>query len=228
MDYVIREGVGCIRTELKYGTITITRNSHHMVRLRADELTENCMRVFAYNNVLHIKCISPYPANMELLVPDSVKMLDLNSESCNLVLEDIELDTLTASSGGELDLTNVTIKKSCKLSVDNADIILKACDLMSMNLELYDGTLDFQNTVLHGNNTAFMKNAMVRGKLKGALVDYVVSAGYGISPDNVIVNDHLLSEFPNRKNVQNCAWLLLAGSMKNTARLTIQKPRMRY
>lgn len=228
MDYQIKEGVSEIRTELKSGILTIVRSSNHLVRIRSEDINENCMRVFAYNNVLHVKCLSSVPVRIELQIPESVRVLNINSEGSASVAENLEVDRIVTDCRGEIEFTNVTIKKSCKLSVEYADIILRACDIKSMNIELMDGNLDFQNTVLHGNNTAFLRRARVNGKLQGALVDYVVSAGPGVDADNVIVNEHLLSEFPNRKNTQNCAWLMLAGSLKNTARLTIQKPRMRY
>ena len=228
MDYQIKEGVNCIRTELKAGEMKIMRNKNHVVRLSSNDISENSMRVFTYNNILYIKCLTPEPIRLELHIPESVRSLYLNSEGCSFSAENIEFDNIITCCRGTLEFTKVKINKSCRLSVDEADIRLKACEIRSMNIEITDGIVDFQNTLLRGNNTAFLHNATIGGLLQGALVDYVVSAGAGVSPDNIIVNDHLLTEFPSRKNTQNCAWLLIAGSLKNTVRLTIQKPRVRY
>lgn len=228
MDYQIREGVVCIKAELRKGKMSIRRGENHVIRLRTSDENENSMRVFAHNNTMFIKQISANEIDFQLEVPDSVKILELKSESTGFELSNMELDNVKITAAGDLILENVTIKKSCQLITDNSEINLAACDISSMNIQLFNGKLNFGNTVLHGNSTAYVVNSTVGGLLKGALVDYVLSAGSGISPRSVIVNDHMLSEFPNRKNVQDCAWLLLAGSLTDTAHIKIAKPRISY
>lgn len=228
MDYQIRENVECIRADLRNGALTVIRNTNHMVRLHVEGVSENSMRVFAYNNILYIKCLSDHPAQIELYVPEKVERLHLKAENTNFTITDIEIDCIEITSSGNCFVDSATIRKQCTFNLDSGKLSLRSSDISSMNIQVFKGEIDFQGTQLHGNNIAYLINSAVNGVLKGALVDYVISAGGEVSPDNVIVNDHLLSEFPNRKNVQNCAWLLLTGKLRSTSRIYIKKPKVRY
>lgn len=226
MEYLVRENVSGIKLEVKCGNVSIMQGEGYTVKINVPDTAVNGIRIFSHSSTLFIKYILPIPIEVQLCVPKTIHNINITSGSCKVTFEDIELDNVIADSCSNIIMKNVVIVKSCQLNTEDSYIRLIDSDISSMNIQLIGGSLDFCNTVLHGNNTAYIVNSSVGGSLKGALVDYVISAGSGIDPDNVIVNDHFLSEFPNRKNVQNCAWLLLAGSLSATSRIKISKPRL--
>lgn len=225
MDYHIREGVNEIKFELKNANVEVYKNDGKGLHITAPNGSENSIRTIPHNGILHVKFISETNAKIKISLPGTIKNIVIIKESGVLKLENIHLDSLSVTSEDSIELTGVTAQKSCRLSTENSAIKMKDCDISSMSMQLSGGEFYTEATVLHGNSTAYVTDSIIHGTFKGALSDYVISAGSGILADDVIVNDHRLTEFPDRKNVQNCAWLLIAGSIKETVHLRISKPR---
>lgn len=225
MDYQIREGVKGVRLELRGASVKIGRSGSRALRINVSGGNDSSIRAIPHDGKINIKYISDTGADIRISLPENLREIEIIKESGSLRAEKLELDSLSVNSGGDIELSEVTVSRSCNLSTDGSSIRLISCDISSMSVQISGGELETDGTVLHGNNTAYVMGSTVRGTLRGALAEYVISAGSGVSADEVIVNEHRLSEFPDRRNVQNCAWLLIAGSLKETARLKISKPR---
>ncbi len=223
MDYQFREAITTIVTELQDGTLSIVKSPNHMTRLRVEEAPENGMRVFAHNGILYIKALIPKPAELQLYLPESVHELKLKANTADFILTELEMERISVTTSGDCSMHNVVATKECMMQVEGGDISLQECKLSSINVQLFNGSLETHSTALYGNNVIFTQDSDIGGHLRGALVDYVVSAGSGIDPDRVIVNDHPLTEFPDRKNTSEAAWLLIAGRNSGEIRFTMTR-----
>ena len=223
MDYQFREIVAHVVTDLHDGTVTIVKNTNHMTPVSVEDAPENGMRVFAHNGTLFIKALTSKPADIHVYIPESVKTLKLESAKSDFILTELELDAVSCSTTGDCSMHGITVNKQCDLNCEQGDISLQECSLRSLNIQLIGGSLETWHTALSGNNMIFVQKSTMNCNLKGALVDYVISAGSGISPDDLIVNDHPLSEFPDRKNTHEAAWVLIAGHLMETTHIYIKK-----
>ncbi|MGN0631712.1 MAG: DUF4097 family beta strand repeat-containing protein [Ruminococcus sp.] len=225
MDYQIHDGLSKLKLEMRNVSAELQKSSSRSLRLAVPKAKENSIRVIPHNGALHIKYISDTTDIIKINVPDTIREIEIIKGNGSFMAMELNLDSLSISSRGDIELSDVTVYKRCGISTDESSVKLRNCDISSMSLQINGGALETENIVLHGNNTAYVTNCTVYGTFKGALAEYVISAGSGISTDEIIVNDHRLTEFPDRKNVQNCAWLLIAGSLKETAHIKISKPR---
>lgn len=225
MDYQIHEGLCKLKLEMRNVSAELQKNSSRSLRIAVPKAKENSIRVIPHIGALHIKYISDTPDIIKINIPDTIREIEVIKGNGSLMASDLNLDSLSISSHGNIELCDVTVCKRCGISTDESSVKLKNCDISSMSLQINSGSLETENLVLHGNSTAYVTNSTVFGTFKGALAEYVISAGSGISTDEIVVNNHKLTEFPDRKNVQNCAWLLIAGSLKETAHINISKPR---
>lgn len=225
MERKIHENISDVRVEVHCGKIYFRRSEDHTVRIVAANMMDNNIRIHSHKNRLSVKCILQTPTEIQIYLPEVLNSIEVISDSCQLNFNDIELNYADITSGGDIIMKNIIINKSCNISAEHSLLNIIGCNIRSMNAQLFNSNLEFKLTVLYGNNVVYIVNGNVMGTLKGALIDYVISAGSGVDPSNVIVNDHFLLEFPERKNVQNCAWLLLAGSLNSTARIKIVKPK---
>lgn len=225
MDYHIRDGINGIRFELRNASVEIHKNENRGLRISVPKGSENSIRAIPHNSTLYIKFISDEATDIKISLPDSIREMSVVTENGSVKVERIQLDSISIDSRGNTELIDVTARKRCSICTDNSVLKLTSCDISSMNLQMCNGEFLTDNSILHGNSMAYVTNSTISGTFRGVLPDYVINAGSGISTDDIIVNDHRLTEFPDRKNVQNCAWLLIAGSLKETAKLRISKPR---
>ena len=223
MDYQFREVITTVVTELHDGTLSISKNTNHMTRITVEDAPDNSMRLFAHNSTLFVKSLTNHPADIQLYVPETVKVLRIQGKHSDIMMTELDLENITISTTGDCSLHGVKAWKQTDICCEGGDIALQECELSSMNIQLVNGSLEIWGTRLHGNNMVYASQSSIGGRLRGALVDYVISAGSGISPDDVTVNGHLLSEFPDRKNTQEAAWLLLAGKLNGETVLNVAK-----
>lgn len=228
MEQCIKDKVGAIKIETISAKTVILQNTDRTVKISTPDETAANLRVFIYNGVLTIKYYTTKNSDITIKIPSVIQDIRINSEKGSLMMESIETERFNLKSTSETVLNKVTVKSGCSINHENSKLKMAECDISSMNIQICSGSLMFSDTQLHGNSTAFFINGKIGGTLKGALIDYVISAGSGIDPEKVVVNDHRLSEFPNRKNVQNCAWLLLAGSLAEDPEMRICRPKTYY
>lgn len=226
MEHKIRENISEIKVEVNCGKIYFMRSDDHRIKVVVPDIIDESVRILSHGNRLSVKYTSQRQAEIQIYLPEVFNNIKVISDSCKLSFENIEFNEADITSGGNIIMKDIIINKNCYVNAENSFVRMFMCSIRSMNAQLFNSNLEFIGTVLYGNNVVYIVNGNVEGTLKGALVDYVISAGSGVDPDNIIVNDHFLSEFPKRKNVQNCAWLLLAGSLSSTARIKIVKPKI--
>lgn len=228
MEYQIRDIVRSIEIEAVRGTVTFVRgNTESTTRISIDGFTEDDMRVYPINGKLYIRIITPEPVNMTIYGIANVREFSIKGYETDLMIEKYEFDRLKADVNGNITLKEVTVKKQCDISTNGGKIYLESSELTSMNAQVSEGEFDIQKSILHGNNILYTYNSPTGGLIRGALVDYMVTSGSGISSDQVIVNDHYLTDFPVRKNTQNVAWLLVAGETEKNIVFYIKRPNLR-
>ncbi|MBQ8688664.1 MAG: DUF4097 family beta strand repeat protein [Ruminococcus sp.] len=223
MDYQFRDIITTVVAELHDGALSVVRNTNHMVRVTVEDAPENGMRLFVHNSTLFVKSLTNHPTDIQMYVPETVKIVHIESKNSDVMLTELDLDQLHIGTAGDCSIHAVKAAKQTDICCEGGDIALQECDLRSMSIQLTNGSLEIWGTKLSGNNMIFATNSILGGRLRGALVDYVISAGSGINPDDVMVNGHLLSEFPERRNTQEAAWLLLAGQLNGETVLNVAK-----
>ncbi len=225
MDYILKDNMNALRCEACNGSLSIRQGSARGAKLVCDGMSESDMRVFVYEGVLHVKCLSDEEARIELQLPIEVTRLCVTGRKTDCIISGITAENLTLSTTGNIVLDGVKVRRGMSLSADVGKTLLRCCDIQSMTLNAAGSAVEFQGTVLHGNNLVYLIDSSLSGVLKGALPDYIIAAGNGISEESVIVNDHLLSEFPTRKVEHHSAWLYISGRMKDICRLYVKQPK---
>jgi hypothetical protein len=221
MDQQFREIITGIVTELHDGTLSIVKNTNHMTRVTIEDAPENGMRIFAHNGLLYIKSLTVKPVDVQVYIPDSVQQLHLEAQRSDIMLHAVALDKVSCKTMGDCSLHGVTIRRQCALLCEGSDISLQESLLRGVNIQLTKGTLETYGTTLTGNNMIFSDYSTIGGNLKGTLADYVVSAGSGITPEQIIVNERSLAEFPESVQRGDVAWLLIAGRLRDPVHFTI-------
>ncbi len=228
MEYQIRENIRSVEADILRGSVTLVRGTtESTTRISIEGLCEDDMRVYPINGKLFIRSITPEPVHMTIYGIASIKELNVKGYETDVNIEKYELDRMRADVNGDITLKEVTVKKQCDISTNGGKIYLESSELTSMNAQVSEGVFDIQKSILHGNNILYTYNSPTGGLIRGALVDYMVTSGSGISSDQVIVNDHYLTDFPIRKNTQNVAWLLVAGETEENIVFYIKRPNLR-
>lgn len=228
MEYQIRDAVRSVEIELVNGTVTFVQgNTESTTRVSAEGVSEDDMRVYPVNGKLHIRSITSQHINLTIYGIADIKELSVKGYGTSLMVEKYEFDRLKADVNGDITLKEVTVNKQCDISTNGGKIYLESSELTSMNAQVSRGVFDIQKSILHGNNILYTYKSPTGGLMRGALVDYMVTSGSGISSDQIIVNDHYLTDFPVRKNTQNVAWLLVAGETKENIVFYIKRPNLR-
>lgn len=228
MEYQIKDIVRSVEIDIHCGSVTLVKGTtENTTRVSIEGLTEDDMRVYPVNGNLYIRSITGEPVNMTIYGVATIKGLKVKGYDTSVTVDKFDLDRLNASVNGDITLNEAKIKKQCDINTTGGKIVITSCDLTSMNAQVSDGLFDIQKSVLHGNNILYTYNSPTGGLIRGALVDYMVTSGGGITSDQVIVNDHYLTDFPIRKNTQNVAWLLVAGETKENIVFSIKRPNLK-
>ncbi|MBQ8725270.1 MAG: hypothetical protein IJY74_06360 [Oscillospiraceae bacterium] len=228
MEYQIKDIVKSVEADIHCGSVTFIRGTtENTTRVSIEGFTEDDMRVYPVNGVLYIRAITGDPVHMTIYGVPTIKGLKVVGEKTSVSVDKYELDRFSATVDSDVTLTAVTVNKQCDINTTGGKISLTDCELTSMNAQVKDGVFDIQRSVLHGNNILYTHNSPTGGLMRGALVDYMVTSGGQISDEQVVVNDHYLTDFPVRKNTQNVAWLLVAGETEEEIVFSIKRPNLK-
>ncbi len=220
MDYQFRDTIYTVVVELYDGTMSIVKNTNHMARISIDDMPDNAMRLFTHNGTLYIKSLTAKPAEAMLYIPDTVKEIKLKSRRADFILTELDVDIVDCVTMGDCSMHAVNIAKQCDLRSEGGDVSLQESTLRNMNVQLIGGTLETWNTILGGNNMFFTHNSNISFNLMGSEEDYVISAGSGIAPEKLIINNVPLSE-RSKNESQNAGWILMAGNQPEPISFTI-------
>ncbi len=228
MEYQAHEDVSTVRAELRNGSLKIISKDCPGPHVSISGVPEAFLRVFEYMGTLFVKCVADTYCTVEIIVPRRMREIAMTGERTSVTLENLNLKQLNLSTAESCYMDLVSVKKQCNLNIDRGRLTIRSCDICSLTVQAAQADVDFQGTTLHGYNLMYMQKSKCGGVLKGTLPQYLFVAGNGISPDAVTINEHFLSEFPERKNTQNCSWIYLAGSLKGISRFMVKMPRASF